>query len=59
MIDECPMTEDCPGCNRDRRVCLLRPADWEFAPADGEAGLITEKLRSRRSLLCLAALRPG
>jgi hypothetical protein len=37
MIDECPMTEDCPGYDRDRRVCLLRPDDCEFAPARGEA----------------------
>ena len=26
-----------PGYDRDRRVCLLRPDDGEFAPADGEA----------------------
>ena len=32
MLDECPMTEECPGYDRDRRVCLLRPADCEFAP---------------------------
>jgi hypothetical protein len=37
MIDECPMTEDCPGYDRDRRVCLLRPDGCEFAPASGEA----------------------
>ena len=37
MIDECPMTEDCPGYDRDRRVCLLRPVDCEFAPAASEA----------------------
>ena len=42
MIDECPMTEDCPGYDRDRRVCLLRPGDCEFAPADSEAVLIVE-----------------
>ncbi len=42
MIDECPMTEDCPGYDRDRRVCLLRPVDCEFAPADGEASLVFE-----------------
>ena len=36
MIDECPMTEDCPGYDRDRRVCLLRPVDCEFAPAASE-----------------------
>jgi hypothetical protein len=42
MIDECPMTEDCLGYDHDRRVCFLRPADCELAPADGESGLITE-----------------
>jgi hypothetical protein len=42
MITECPMTEDCPGFDRDRRVCLLRPADCEFAP-DREALLVTEE----------------
>ena len=42
MIDECPMTEDCPGYDRDRRVCLLRPADCDFAPADAEAALVAE-----------------
>ena len=33
MLDECLMTEECPGYDRDRRVCLLRPDDCEFAPA--------------------------
>jgi hypothetical protein len=42
MIEECPMTEDCPGYDRDRRVCLLRPGDCEFAPADAEAVLVLE-----------------
>jgi hypothetical protein len=37
MIDECLMTEECPGYDRDRRVCLLRPGDCEFRPADDEA----------------------
>jgi hypothetical protein len=32
MIAECPMTEDCPGYDREHRVCLLRPTDCEFAP---------------------------
>ena len=39
MIDECPMTEDCPGYDRDLRMCLIRPGDCEFNPADGEGGL--------------------
>lgn len=42
MVDECPMTEDCPGYDRDRRICLLRPGDCEFAPADPEAFLVQE-----------------
>jgi hypothetical protein len=42
MIDECPMTEDCPGYDRDRRVCVLRPDDCEFAPADGAAAPMAE-----------------
>ena len=42
MVYECPMTEDCPGYDRSRRVCLLRPDDCEFAPADGEAALPVE-----------------
>jgi hypothetical protein len=41
MIDECLMTEDCPGYDRDRRMCLLRPGDCEFRPADGEAAALT------------------
>ena len=42
MLDECPMTEDCPGYDRDRRICLLRPDDCEFSPADGEASMPIE-----------------
>jgi hypothetical protein len=37
MLDDCPMTGDCPGYDRDRRLCLLRPDDCEFSPADREA----------------------
>jgi len=36
------MTEDCPGYDRDRRTCLVRPDDCEFAPGDGEVVLIVE-----------------
>jgi hypothetical protein len=36
MMDECTMTEDCPGYDLDRRICLLRPDDCGFAPAHGE-----------------------
>ena len=42
MVDECPMTADCPGDDRDRLMCLLRPGDCEFNPADGEAALAYE-----------------
>lgn len=42
MVDDCPMTEDCPGYDRDRRMCLLRPGDCEFNPADGQAALAFE-----------------
>ena len=42
MIDECLMTEDCPGYDRDRQTCLLRPGDCELRPADGEAPLTFE-----------------
>ena len=43
MVDECPMTEDCPGYDRDLRMCLLRPDDCEFAPADGRASATVER----------------
>jgi hypothetical protein len=42
VLDECPMTEDCAGYDRDRRLCLIRPGDCEFSRADGEAVLIVE-----------------
>ena len=42
MIDECPMTEDCPGYDRGLRMCLIRPGDCEFKPAGGEAELAFE-----------------
>jgi hypothetical protein len=42
VIDECPMTENCPGFDRDLRMCLIRPGDCEFNPADGEAALSFE-----------------
>jgi hypothetical protein len=47
MLDECPMTEDCPGYDRDRRMCLLRPDDCEFSPDDGEAALVLETPEAR------------
>jgi hypothetical protein len=42
MIDDCPMTEECPGYDRDRRICLLRPGDCEFAPPDRDTDLVFE-----------------
>jgi hypothetical protein len=42
MLDDCPMIEDCPGYDRDRRMCPLRPGDCEFSPVDGEAVLTYE-----------------
>jgi hypothetical protein len=33
------MTEDCPAYDRDLRMCLIRPGDCEFNPADGEVAL--------------------
>ena len=42
MVDECPMTEDCPGYDRELRICLVRPGDCEFLPADGEAAVVIE-----------------
>ena len=42
MVHDCPMTMDCPGYDRDREVCLVRPGDCEFSPADGEALLLFE-----------------
>ncbi len=42
MIDDCLMTEDCPGYDHDRRMCLIRPGDCEFRPADVEAALTFE-----------------
>ncbi len=37
MIDDCPMSEDCPAYDRDARMCLVHPGDCEFWPVDGEA----------------------
>ncbi len=42
MVDECPMSVDCPGYDHDRRICLLRPGDCEFAPRDVEAAAVFE-----------------
>lgn len=42
MLDECPITEGCPGYDRDRRMCLLRPDDREFSATHGEAVVVFE-----------------
>jgi hypothetical protein len=42
MVDECPMTEECPGYDRDRRSCLVHPDDCEFSPANDETALRSE-----------------
>jgi hypothetical protein len=36
------MTEECPGYDRDRRMCLIRLDDCEFSPADGQAAPVFE-----------------
>lgn len=36
------MTEDCPGYDRDSRVCLIHPGECPFLPADGEASMSFE-----------------
>ena len=47
IVDDCPMTEDCPGYDRGRRMCLLRPDDCEFSPADADAVLPIETPEAR------------
>jgi hypothetical protein len=42
MVDDCPMTNACPGYDRDRQACLIHPGDCEFSPADGETVLVVE-----------------
>jgi hypothetical protein len=42
MVDDCPMTEDCPGFDRDLRRCRIHPGDCEFNPADGGDSLTFE-----------------
>jgi hypothetical protein len=42
MVDECPITEDCPGYDRDLRMCLIRPGDCEFNPAGEQVALTFE-----------------
>jgi hypothetical protein len=36
MVDDCPMTEDCPAYDRERQLCLVQPGDCEFSPADAD-----------------------
>jgi hypothetical protein len=58
MVDDCPMSEDCPACDRDRRMCLVHPDDCEFSPADGEAALVLEAPEVRTPDTAAGAL-PG
>jgi hypothetical protein len=57
MFDHCPMTEDCPGYDRDRQMCLVRPGDCEFSPADDGVALVIERLEART--LEASAAAPG
>ena len=34
MIADCPMTEECPGYDRDSQTCLIHPGDCAFSPDD-------------------------
>jgi hypothetical protein len=47
MFDDCPMSEDCPGYDRDRQTCLVHPGDCEFSPAEDEVALVIETLEAR------------
>lgn len=43
MLDDCPMTEECPAWDRDARACLVAPGDCEFEAAfdaDGRSGAL-------------------
>lgn len=42
MVDDCPMTEDCPGYDRELRMCRIYPGDCEFNPADSGDALTFE-----------------
>ncbi len=54
-LDECPATEDCPGFDRERRACLLRREDCDFAPHDGEAAPPLETSGASATALTLEA----
>jgi hypothetical protein len=58
MVDDCPMTEDCPAYDRDRGMCLVHPGDCQFSPVDGEAALILET-PTRRTPDTAARALPG
>jgi hypothetical protein len=40
MVDDCPMTEDCPAYDREREMCLVHPGDCEFSPVDADTALV-------------------
>ena len=44
MIDDCPMTEECPGYDRDRQACLIHPGDCEFSPGRGQQERVVVRL---------------
>ena len=50
MVDDCPMTEDCPAYDRDRRMCLVEPGDCEVSTTDGEAAVDLEPPEGRASV---------
>ena len=49
MVEDCLMTEDCPGYDHDRRVCLIRPGDCEFSAVDREGILMAETPEAREA----------
>jgi len=42
MVDDCPMTEDCPGYDRERQTCLVSSGNCDLAHADSQAGPTVE-----------------
>lgn len=39
---DCPMTEECPGYDRDRGVCLVSSGDCDFAPMATESDQVVD-----------------
>ena len=59
MVDDCPMIEVCPGYDRDRRRCLIRPGDCEFSRAEGEAELTFDTTKAVPPDATAYAVAPG